>query len=95
MLKLNKKGFVLEKIKKFCEDFEVKNTLFFLMFFYVCAIGFSAYKDYEQLKKDCANPITKECTSNILWNSFIVIPQIFGYDINNKITDNNSQQKVQ
>lgn len=70
-------------------NFELKEVLFFLVFFYICAFGFSAYTDLEEFKKDCANPITKECTSNIFYTSFVIgIPQIFGLDFKNKNIEN-------
>ncbi len=77
-------------------NFEVKEILkeilISLVLFCICATGFSAFTDLEEFKKDCANPITKECSSNIIYNTFFIgIPQIFGYEVNNKSIENKSQ----
>lgn len=79
------------ELKNKANDSEYKNILLFLVVFFICAIGFSAYSNIEQLKKDCSEPITKECASNIAWSSMIMIPRAFGYNFEVKNTENKSQ----
>lgn len=79
--------------QKNSKNFEVKEILICLGLFLFFAVGYSAYTDIEQLKRDCANPISKECTSNIIYTTYFVgIPKIFGYDIQHINNENKSQQ---
>jgi len=82
----------LEKSEKKSSDNEYKDTLLFLAVYFICAIGFSAYLNIEQFKKDCSSPITKECASNIAWASMIMLPHAFGYSFEVNNNENSSQE---
>lgn len=81
-----------EKSEKKSSDNKYKDILLFLVVYFICAVGFSAYSNIEQLKKDCSSPMTKECASNIAWTSMIMIPHAFGFKIVANNNENSSQQ---
>lgn len=82
--KNNGRNFEVKKI--------LKEILISLVLFCICATGFSAFTDLEEFKKDCANPITKQCTANIIFSTFTGVAKIFGYDIPLRSNENNAQQ---